>query len=149
VYNLSQHAATDFMLGNAYLFTGDTVLLKDGFLRNFHLKPSRISYRTYEKGFTPNLFSQSVYRINNKTIVFLNENFRFQELPQKISAEVVIVSHNPKLYVEQLLKSIDPKLIIFDSSNPAWKIKLWEKDCQRFQIPFYTTGEQGAFVMNL
>ncbi|HEX4957679.1 MAG TPA: ComEC/Rec2 family competence protein, partial [Lacibacter sp.] len=37
VYNLSQQAATDLMLGNRYLFTGDTVLLKDGFLRNFHL----------------------------------------------------------------------------------------------------------------
>jgi competence protein ComEC len=149
VYNLSQHAATDFMLGDAYLFTGDTVLLKDGFLRNFHLKPSRISHRTYEKGLPPNLFSNSVIRINKKTIVFLHENFRFSELPQKIKADVVIVSHNPKLYIEPLLKSMEPQLIVFDSSNPLWKIKLWQKDCQRFQIPFFTTSEQGAFVMNL
>lgn len=149
VYNLSQHAATDLMLGNTYLFTGDTVLLKDGFLRNFHLKPSRISFRTYEQALTPNLFSKSVFSINNKTIVFLHENFRFQELTQKIKADVVIVSHNPKLYLEHLRKSIEPKLIVFDSSNPLWKIKKWKEDCQRFQIPFYTTSEQGAFVMNL
>lgn len=149
VYNLSQHAATDLMLGDSYLFTGDTILLKDGFLRNFHLKPSRISFRTYEQSLTPNLFSNAVYRINNKTILFLHDNFWFQELPQKIKADVVIVSHNPKLYIQYLLKSIEPKLIVFDSSNPTWKIKKWKEDCKRFQIPFYTTGEQGAFVMNL
>lgn len=149
VYNLSQHAATDFMLGNSYLFTGDTILLKDGFLRNFHLKPSRITYRTYEHARTPNLFKHKVYQINKKTIVFLHENYWFQPQEQKIKADVVIVSHNPKLYIEHLLKAIEPKLLVFDSSNPLWKINKWKEDCQRFQIPFYTTGEQGAFVMNL
>lgn len=149
VYNLSQHSAVDFMLGDSYLFTGDTVLLKDGFLRNFHLKPSRITNRVYGHALTPNLFSQSVYRINNKTILFLHENYWFQENTDKMKVDVLIVSHNPKLYMEYLLKAIEPKLIVFDSSNPQWKIKKWKEDCQRFQIPFFTTGEQGAFVMNL
>jgi competence protein ComEC len=149
VYNLSQHAATDMMLGSSYLFTGDTVLLKDGFLRNFHLKPSRIIHRTYEHASKPNLFSQSVYKINNKTIFFLHENYWFVPQQQKIKVDVLIISHNPKLYIEYLLKSIDPKLIVFDSSNPQWKLKKWKEDCLRFQIPFYTTSEQGAFVMNL
>jgi competence protein ComEC len=149
VYNLSQQAATDLMLGNRYLFTGDTVLLKDGFLRNFHLKPSRIVHRTYEQGLRPNLFSQTVYRINHKTIFFLQENYRFQPMEQKLKVDVLIVSHNPRLYIEYLLKAVDPKLIVFDSSNPQWKVKKWKEDCQRYQIPFFTTGEQGAFVMNL
>jgi competence protein ComEC len=149
VYNLSQHAAADIMLGSSYLFTGDTSLLKDGFLRNFHLKPSRIVHRTYAHALKPNLYSRSVYTINNKTILFLHENYWFQEQPQKIKADVVIVSHNPKLYIEHLLKAVDPKLIVFDSSNPQWKILKWKEDCKRYQIPFYTTGEQGAFVMNL
>jgi competence protein ComEC len=149
VYNLSQHAAVDFMLGNSYLFTGDTVLLMDGFLRNFHLKPSRIVHRTYEYGLKPNLFNHSVYRVKNKTILFLYESYWFQERKEKMKVDVLIVSHNPKLYVEHLLKSIEPKLIVFDSSNPQWKIKKWKEDCQRHQIPFFTTSEQGAFVMNL
>jgi competence protein ComEC len=149
VYNLSQHSAVDFMLGNSYLFTGDTVLLKDGFLRNFHLKPSRITNRVYEHALTPNLFSKSVYRINDKTILFLHENYWFQEQKEKMKVDVLIISRNPKLYMEYLLKAIEPRLIVFDSSNPQWKIKKWKEDCQRFQIPFYTTGEQGAFVMNL
>lgn len=149
VYNLSQHSAADFMLGDRYLFTGDTILLQDGFLRNFHLKPSRIVHRTYEHSLRPNLFRQSVFNINNKTILFLHQNYWFQTQLQKIKADVVIVSHSPKLYIEHMLKSIEPKLIVFDSSNPLWKIKKWKEDCQRFQIPFFTTGEQGAFVMNL
>jgi competence protein ComEC len=149
VYNLAQHSAADLMLGNHYLFTGDTVLLQDGFLRNFHLKPSRIVHRTYEHSIKPNLFSESIYKINNKTILFLHKNYWFEQQEQKIKADVVVVSRNPKLYIEHMLKAIEPKLIVFDSSNPQWKIKKWKEDCKRFQIPFYTTGEQGAFVMNL
>jgi competence protein ComEC len=149
VYNLAQHSAADLMLGNSYLFTGDTILLKDGFLRNFHLKPSRITNRVYEHALTPNLFSETVYRVNNKTILFLHENYWFSEQKEKMKVDVLIVSHNPKMYIEYLLKAIEPKLIVFDSSNPQWKIKKWKEDCQRFQIPFFTTSEQGAFVMNL
>lgn len=149
VYNLAQHSAADLMLGNSYLFSGDTILLKDGFLRNFHLKPSRITNRVYETALTPNLFSETAYRVNNKTILFLHENYWFSEHKEKMKVDVLIVSHNPKLYIEYLLKAIEPKLIVFDSSNPQWKIKKWKEDCQRFQIPFFTTSEQGAFVMNL
>ncbi|MBX9782202.1 MAG: ComEC family competence protein [Chitinophagaceae bacterium] len=149
VYNLSQHAAADIMLGNQYLFNGDTVLLQDGFLRNFHLKPSRILYRTYHHSLPPNLFEQAVLNIRQKKIVFINSSYQFRELDATIKADVVIISKNPKLYIDQLIKSIEPGLIIFDSSNPLWKIKLWQKDCERLHIPFYTTSEQGAFVMNL
>lgn len=149
VYNLSQHTAVDFMLGNEYLFTGDSVLLQDGFLRNFHLKPSRIFYRTYHHSKSPNLFQYPVFSINNKTILLLNENYRFEKDSAKIKADVVIISNNPRLYISDLLKTIEPKLLIFDSSNPQWKINLWKKDCERLQLNYFHTGEQGSFVMNL
>jgi competence protein ComEC len=48
-----------------------------------------------------------------------------------------------------LLKTITPGLIIFDSSNPQWKVNLWKKDCERLHINCFSTSEQGAFVMSL
>lgn len=147
VYNLSQHTAIDFMLGKQYYFVGDSVLLQDGFLRNFHLKPSRIAHRTYHQ---PNIIpkSNSVWMINKKTILRIDQSYRYDSTV-KITADVVIVSNNPKLYLNQLQKTINCKLFIFDSSNPQWKLKYWKIDCEKLGINYFCTSEQGAFVMNL
>jgi competence protein ComEC len=42
VYNVPQHKAIDIIEGRNYQFIGDSILLEDGFLQNFHLKSSRI-----------------------------------------------------------------------------------------------------------
>lgn len=149
VYNLSQQTAVDFMLGNHYLFKGDSVLLQDGFLRNFHLKPSRILFHTYHSPiFTPSTAGNS-FTINGKKIICINQSYQYDSLSAKLKADVVIVSKNPHLYITDLIKTIDCKLLIFDGSNPQWKVNLWKKDCERLHLNYFCTSEQGAFVMNL
>lgn len=147
VYNLSQHTAIDFMLGDQYYFAGDAVLLQDGFLRNFHLKPSRIAHRTYHQ---PNInpTTNRTWTVNNKTILHINQSYRYDSTI-RINADVVIISQNPKLYLNQLQKTINCKLLVFDSSNPQWKLKYWKADCRKLGINYFCTSEQGAFVMNL
>ena len=44
-YNVQQHMAIDFIDGRNYIFKSDSSLLKDDFLQNFHIKPSRVLYR--------------------------------------------------------------------------------------------------------
>lgn len=149
VYNLSQHTAIDFMLGNQYQFIGDSVLLQDGFLRNFHLKPSRIAHRTYHSPLMQNSSGWFGYKINNKRIIHINQSYRYDSLAKPLQADVVIVSGNPRLFINDLLKTIDCKLLVFDSSNPQWKVNLWKKDCESLQRNYFCTSEQGAFVMNL
>lgn len=147
VYNLPQHTAIDFMVGHQYHFMGDADLLQDGFLKNFHLKPSRIFFRTYHHPLIVN--NENTIAINGKKIVIINQSYRFTTGESKIKADAIIISKNPKLYIENLVKTFDCKLIVFDSSNPQWKVNLWKKDCQRLQVNYFYTGEQGAFVMNL
>ncbi len=149
VYNLSRQQAVDLMIGADYYFMGDSVLLQDGFLRNFHLKPSRIFYRTYHSPKTSAAFENKAFTIHHKNILMIDQNYRFDSLQNRIKADVVIVSKNPKLYISNLIKTIDCKQIIFDSSNPQWKVELWKKDCARFGINSFCTNEQGAFVMSL
>lgn len=149
VYNLSQHTAIDFMLGKQYVFKGDTVLLQDGFLRNFHLKPSRILYRSYHSPLMPASMQNNSYSINGKKIIHINQSYVYDSVQSRIKADVLIISKNPRLYITDLLKTVDCKLIVFDSSNPQWKINLWKKDCDRLQLNYFCTSEQGAFVMNL
>jgi len=51
--------------------------------------------------------------------------------------------------IDQLQQAFDCKLIVFDSSNPLWKIQLWKKDCDSLHLRFHSTSENGAFVMDL
>ncbi|MBK8522051.1 MAG: ComEC family competence protein [Chitinophagaceae bacterium] len=45
VYHVPQHKAIDFINGNSYQFIGDSILLQEGLLQNFHLKPGRITHQ--------------------------------------------------------------------------------------------------------
>jgi competence protein ComEC len=136
-------------MGKQYSFAGDSVLLQDGFLRNFHLKPARILYRTYHNPLPAQNSDLNCFTISGKKITLVTKPIQFVSTAKKLSADVVIISKNPKIYLENLIKVIDCKLIVFDSSNPEWKVKYWKKDCERLQLTSFYTKQKGAFVLNL
>jgi len=49
VYNVAGHQAIDFVNGHLYKFSGDSALMQEGMLQNFHLKPGRIFFHTSTK----------------------------------------------------------------------------------------------------
>lgn len=149
VYNVPQHLAVDFIAGNSYRYLGDTSLLTDAFLQNFYLKPSRIMHEVTVVGNLDNLYySYPFIQFNNKRILVIDKPFAFHS-PRKITLDVVVVSKNPKLYIGQLLSTFNVKQIVFDASNPVWKINKWKKDCDSLHLPHHSTKEQGAFTLSL
>ena len=150
VYNVPKQSAIDIIQGDHYCFTGDSILLQDGFLRNFHLKPARILYRTTAAE-TPtfHLKENEITTINGKHILLLTHDLPRRNYASKISVDVIIISKNPRIYMSQLQQVFDCKRIVFDSSNPLWKIRLWKKDCDNLHLRFHSTPDSGAFVMDL
>lgn len=71
------------------------------------------------------------------------------EMEKKLKIDLLILSHNPKIYLEQLEKLIDFDEVIFDSSNKKWKTERWKKDCAEMKIESWDVSEQGAFVRDL
>jgi competence protein ComEC len=150
VYNVPQKTAIDFIDGRKYLFVGDSDLLADDFIRNFHLKPSRILHRIEPAVSFENFCQQETLIIyNNKKILSINETKYFSPLKEKIPIDLLLISGNPKLYFNKLAETFSIKQVVFDGSCPAWKINYWEKDCDSLHIPNYDVSEKGAFVMNL
>ena len=147
---LPQHQAIDFYAGKQHYFRGDSVLLQDGFLRNFHLKPARIFYGTYHSPVQVLPAEQPVISWNNRKIAFLNGSHQLSKNPTAapMKTNLLIVSKNPKTSIVTLLQHFDTDLIIFDSSNPKWKVERWKKDCDSLGIAHFSTMHQGAFVMN-
>jgi ComEC/Rec2-related protein len=150
VYNVPQLQSIDFINGNAYKFIGDSILLVDGMLQNFHLKPARIALQLNKKiDSLSTLFqNNSFYFFNGKKILLIDNAISFIPANEKINVDYIIISKNPKLYIPQLAQVFNCSQYVFDGSNSLWKIAKWKKDCEQLHLPCYTVPEQGAFVVD-
>lgn len=151
VYNVPQHQAIDFVKGNKYNFLGDSVLLEDGMLQNFHLKPGRIALQLTNRTDSVNgLFHFSpFYQFGNKRILVIDKPLAFAVSTQKINVDIIIFSKSPKLYIPQLAAVFNCKQYIADASNSLWKIGKWKKDCDSLHLHLHSIPQQGAFVLDL
>jgi competence protein ComEC len=150
VYNVPQHQAIDFIKGNNYQFVGDSILLEDGLLQNFHLKPGRISLQLNNRtDYLNNLFhQQQFYQYNNKRIFVLNGNITI-DAAKPINLDVLIISKNPKIEIDSIAKIFSCKKIVFDASNSLWKIGKWKLACDKLNLQYHSIPEQGAFVLDI
>ncbi|MFC4233548.1 ComEC/Rec2 family competence protein [Parasediminibacterium paludis] len=151
VYNVPNYKAIDLIDGRYFQFVGDSVLQEDGFLSNFHLRPSRILHRIAESETLSNSsIDSNIITANGKTIVVIDKPLpQHFDLPQKINADVIVLSHNPKIYFSTLAQAFNCKQYVFDASNLAWKIKYWKKDADSLGISYHVVAEKGAFEMDL
>jgi len=150
VYNVPQHTAIDVIEGRTFRFIGDAVLLEDGFLQNFHLKPARILHRTTLANKTNQIqIIDSHFIAKNKSVLIINSNRYYKPIDNKIKVDAIIITKNPRIYMSQLANTFDCKQYVFDASNPLWKINKWKKDCDSLHLRHHSIPEKGAFEMDL
>ncbi len=151
VYNVPQHQAIDFINGNSYQFVGDRILLEDGQLQNFHLKPGRIAYQLSSRTDSMDgVFNQGIFfQFNNKRIMIADKAMIVDSVVQKINLDLLIISKNPRLDITSLAKTFNCRQIVFDASNPPWKIEKWKKECKTLNQKFYSIPDNGAFIYNI
>ncbi len=151
VYNVPNYKAIDFISGNKYKFLGDKDLEDEGVLKNFHLKPGRISLMAYNKMDT----IDALYKLNNfyefytKRILLIDSALAYEPVTKKIDIDYIIISKNPKLIIPKIAEVFNAGIYVFDASNPMWKIEKWKKDCEELHLRFYSVPEHGAFVKDL
>lgn len=151
VYNIPQHQAIDFVRGNRYQFVGDPILLEDGMLQNFHMRPGRIAQQLYNKTdsldgiFHKNIF----YQLNDKKILIIDKPIILKPLQMKIDLDLLIISRKPTITIAQLTKIFNFKQVVFDASNPDWKIEKWKQECNNLGIEFHAVPVTGAFIYNI
>ena len=151
VYNVPRYKAIDFIKGNRYQFVGDSILLKDGLLQNFHLKPGRVALQLHERldSLTAVFNNGMFYQFNNKKILVADTSLNFVRAIKKIQLDLIIISKNPKIRIASLAETFNCKLFVFDASNPAWKIEKWKQECKSLNLSWYSVPEAGAFIYNI
>lgn len=61
------------------------------------------------------------------------------------SPTYLLLAESPKINLERLLDSIQPKVILADGSNYKTTIARWKASCKKRKIPFHYTGEKGFY----
>ena len=150
IYNIPSHRAIDFINGRNYYFEGDSVIMNDDFLQNFHLKPSRVLHRINRSDSLTGLLGNHQFFIyGNTRILLVDGGLHISPATQKLRIDLIIVTGNPRLYIKDLLAITECKQVVIDGSNPVWKVNQWKKDCEAAGIACHSVSINGAFVMNL
>ena len=147
VYNVPKYSAIDLVYGRRFNFIGDSTILCDDFLRNFHIQPSRILHRIQQNQSLPICCKN--FEFCDKTIAIIDTSKYFLPTDKKQPIDILILSKNPRLYISNLLKTFSISKIVIDGSVPPWKARLWKQDCDSLHIPCFDVSEKGAFVVNL
>ena len=150
VYNVPQHQAIDFILGRSYAFKGDSLLLEENFLRNFHLKPTRIALRVSAAPILDGLhYANNMVEFGSKRVLIIDKSFQLAPSNAKTKVDLVIISKNPSLKITRLANAIDCPQWVFDASNPPYKIANWTEECEQLHLSTHAVVDKAAFVMNL
>ena len=150
VYNIPGKTAIDFISGRKLFYSGNTNGSADAFIRQFHLRPSRIIQRVKPVTDLSGLLQQqNLYSFHDKRILLLSPGYQYNESTNRQKIDLLIISGNPRLYITQLVKALDIRQVVSDGTAPAWKKNYWRKDCDSLQIPFHDVTLKGAFVMTL
>lgn len=65
---------------------------------------------------------------------------------QNRKLSVIWLSESPKINLERLIDSVQPKLIIADGSNYRSAVKRWKETCRKQKLPFHDTRTMGAYI---
>lgn len=89
---------------------------------------------------------QNIYVFKNKRILVLDTDYLYN-LPNT-PIDYVVLTHSPWLNPDRVLRTLHLKMLIVDGDNNYYIINMWKKACKEYDIPFYNTQEQGAFLVD-
>jgi len=67
---------------------------------------------------------------------------------KSIKPEFVLLRQSPKINLNRLIDSLQPKYIIADGSNYKSYLERWDYICKKRKLPFHQTSKKGAFKID-
>ena len=99
-----------------------------------------------------NISSQNYHKLSNlmyykKQVVLIIEKDGLYDI-KELNSPIVVLRQSPKINLQRLAEKLKPAIIIADGSNYKSYIENWKTTCKNFKIPFWTTYNQGAYILN-
>ncbi|WP_461532437.1 ComEC/Rec2 family competence protein [Sinomicrobium sp.] len=88
----------------------------------------------------------SSYTFKNQSVLYINQSDiqAYLSIPQ---ADYLLLSQSPKINLERLLLYHRPKAVIADGDNAQYLVALWRSTCTKKKLPFHSTYEKGAYIV--
>ena len=86
---------------------------------------------------------ESIYSINNKLLLVIDSLGVYNA--RSFRPHSVLLRNSPRLNLQRMIDSLQPKHIIADGSNYKSYVKRWKQTCIKQKLPFHQTNEKGAF----
>ncbi|APG65332.1 competence protein [Tenacibaculum todarodis] len=89
--------------------------------------------------------SPSIFQFKNQQIIVVDSLGIYKV--DSLKNPIVILQNSPKINLERLIDTLNPKEIIANGSNYKSYIASWRETCRYKKTPFYATGKDGAYVL--
>lgn len=134
VYQSNRNALIQLIQGNKqYIYTTDSTNMQR------FIQPPMLHWKlnqSYEQ-----LPPLAKFKIDNYTIAILDTT---SYVAEKI--DIIILTNNVNFNLTHIYQTIQPKLIVLDSSYPRWKAQKLISENNHFPIPIYSVTLSGAFI---
>lgn len=118
------------------LFSNDSIYPKDPLIRTYKIG-SRAKITSTDS-------LHNFYYLQGTKIMVIDYSGVFHS---DLHPDILLLCGAPKINLERFLHHHKPKLIVADASNYKSYVELWKKTCSTYQIPFYSTYENGYFYI--
>ncbi len=88
---------------------------------------------------------QHQYQHKKRTLMVIDSTFMYSQHFQ--DSDILLLSGSPRIHLERIIDSLNPKQLVADGSNYRNYMDRWEKTCADRDIPFHRTDRDGAFVL--
>ena len=150
VYNIPKTTAVDILEGEDYKFITDSKAFDNPSNYQYIFKPAHSFLNVAEKDSLPcTHINLPLVKTDKCTVLLLNHLQKAAFTKEKIKADILVLSKDFQTDIRSLLQVIDCSKIVFDSSNPQWKINQWKKQCDSLHLPYHSVPETGAFIAEL
>src|SRR3989339_79806 len=150
VYHAPKYTAIDILEGLGHRYLGDRALERNTILKNNYLSPTRTLYRVGLPLQQTTMMLRAPFVISrNKKVLLVHPRLAFPELYMIPEIDLIIFLGGPSIPFTKIASRFPKTILVFDSSNPLWKIQLWKKEADRLHLRHHSVPEQGAFEYNL
>jgi len=98
-----------------------------------------------------NLLYKQMYRkgcffqFREKRVGLLKEKIP-KGLNKKISLDYLIISHDAKVSIKEVMNVFKTKTLIIDGMNSAFRTRIWLEEAKKLGVPCHTVSREGAFT---
>ncbi|MBP2832588.1 ComEC family competence protein [Aquimarina sp. U1-2] len=89
---------------------------------------------------------KNMYRYKDHTIAIIDSSSAIHYF-QHSKPDIILLTGSPKIHLDRLIDSLQPKQIIADGHNYKYLMVKWESTCNRQGVPFHNVNKAGAFIL--